>query len=152
MCHNRYSRPAGTSSAGSRGGTAAMPALPLGTTTPRTYAPNEADAARTFYCDALRGRQVWPTGRADTRGRLWFLVGGTLVEVGPALRSAAAPLELDVDDPFEVAERCWDAGFSVLVNGDGADGAPVSVLDPFGRRIDLTPRDITMSARLAAAR
>jgi len=129
MCHDRWSDPVGTSPA--RGHDVAV-------------------AARAFYRGALRGRQVWPTGRTDGRGSLCFIVGGTLVEVRPELGSAAAPIELEVDDPNEVAERCWDAGFDVLVGGDATGGALVSVLDPFGRRIELTPRDGAMDACLAA--
>ena len=99
--------------------------------------PRAAAAARAFYRDVLRGREVWPTRRADADRSLWFLVGGTLIEVGSEVRDADAPVVLDVDDPEEVAARSWDAGYSVRVRETATGGVPISVIGPFGRRIDL---------------
>jgi len=97
-------------------------------------------AARAFYRGALRGRQVWPTtGGAEARGSLWFLVGATLVEASPEPRVAATPLVLEVDEPWELAERCWDAGFTVVVDDADANRPSLSVVDPFGRRVELVP-------------
>lgn len=93
-------------------------------------------AARTFYEGVLGGRQVWPTGpRAATR-KLWFLVGHTLVQV--SLAPAADALELSVDSPAAIAERCWDAGYTVRLRADGTDD--FIVIDPFGREVVLTRR------------
>jgi hypothetical protein len=111
---------------------------------------HEIAAARAFYCGALRGGQVWPTDRPGTGGSLWFLIGGTLVEAGSESRSATLPIVLDVDDPEASAERCWDAGFSVRVHQDATSRAPVSVVDPFGRRIDLAARVTTRTPCLTA--
>jgi catechol 2,3-dioxygenase-like lactoylglutathione lyase family enzyme len=100
-------------------------------------APGAARSARLFYQKVLGGRQVWRTGRADTGGSLWFLVGERLVEVGPDPRGVATPILLDVDDPDTLAERCWDAGFTVRVRQHPMHGPSLSLVDPFGRRIDL---------------
>jgi catechol 2,3-dioxygenase-like lactoylglutathione lyase family enzyme len=99
----------------------------------------EIAAARAFYCDVLRGRQVWRTGRAGAGASLWFVVAGSIVEVGSNV-SSTPPVVLHVDDPDGLAERCWDAGFSVQVHQDATGQTLVSVVDPFGRRIDLAPR------------
>lgn len=96
-------------------------------------------AARAFYCGALRGCQVWPTERAGGSGDLWFLVGRTLVEVDSRGRGAMTPIVVDVDDPFALAERCWDAGFSVRVHEGAAGRDSLSVVDPFGRPVHLAP-------------
>ena len=117
----------------------------------RAIAPREATAARAFYCDALRGRQVWPTEDVVGGGSLWFLVGLTLVEAGPDVRLTATPIALEVDDPTDMAERCWDAGFSVSVWRDAADRTALSVIDPFGRRVDLAARESAMSPLAATA-
>jgi hypothetical protein len=98
-------------------------------------APGEAAAARSFYQDVLRGRQVWPT--EDESSSLWFLVGGTLLEVSPEPRGGATAIALNVNDPEEVATRAWDAGFTVRVRENATSGAPISIIDPLGRRIDL---------------
>ena len=92
--------------------------------------------ARAFYCDVLQGRQVWEAERA---GGLSFIVEGTRIDVGASPASDREPVVLPVLDPSAVAERCWDAGYSVRVpeGEDSTAGAAVSVIDPFGRRIDL---------------
>lgn len=102
----------------------------------RTQRAAIAVAARSFYMDVLDGRQVWPDRRVGAAPSLWFLVGTTLLQVTD---TDALPVVLEVDEPEEVAERCWDAGFAVHVR-DEADGSCVlSVTDPFGRRIELAP-------------
>lgn len=96
----------------------------------------EERTARSFYEDVLGGRQVWPTGPRTTPRALWFLVGTTLVPV--SLVPDAGVLELFVDSPASVAERCWDAGHTVRFRADDADD--LIVIDPFGRQIVLIPR------------
>lgn len=98
---------------------------------------NPETAARSFYQDLLGGRQVWPTGRRAI-GRLYFLFDRDLVEVGPA-RSDVEMLELGVDAPYDVAARCWDAGYTVRLLASERPGA-IAVIDPFDRAILLTPR------------
>jgi hypothetical protein len=83
---------------------------------------------------------VWRTGRAEAPGSLWFLIGGTLVEVSADPGAIRTAITLAVDAPYDVAERCWDAGFTVRLRHNGPRPADVSVVDPFGRRIDLTSR------------
>lgn len=100
----------------------------------------EIAAARTFYCEALGGRQVRPAGLAGTDGgSLWFHVNGALVEAGSALHGPHTRVALSADDPALLAERCWDAGFEVRVHDDATGRTLFSVIDPFGRRIDLIP-------------
>jgi hypothetical protein len=94
--------------------------------------------ARSFYRDLLGGRQVGPTGRHAVSGSLWFLVGATLIEVSREHRHVE-PLELPVESPASIAERCWDAGYTVRPGADDTAGE-VIVTDPFGRDIALTPR------------
>lgn len=101
-----------------------------------------ARAALAFYQDVLQGRRVWPTERADP-GSAWFLVGGTLIEVALHRDSAAPPVVLEVDDPEEVAARCWDAGCHVRVRQDAAGQVRMSVVDPLGRRLDLVRPEAT---------
>jgi hypothetical protein len=47
---------------------------------------------------------------------------------------------LEVDAPEEIAEWCWDAGFSVYVREDGRGRTVLSIVDPVGRRIELRRR------------
>lgn len=101
---------------------------------------NPETAARSFYQELLGGRQVWPTGRRAI-GRLYFLFDRSLVEVGPA-RSDVEMLELGVDSPYDVAARCWDAGYTVrLLEQPGA----IAVIDPFGRAVVLRSRRPTVA-------
>ena len=111
--------------------------------------PSDASVARAFYRDALGGHQVWPAGPMGARGRVWFLVAGALIEVGGAAVGRSAPVVLDVDDPDELAQRCWDAGFTVRMHQDPTGRAPVSVFDPFDRRIDLAPVQAASAHRTA---
>ena len=92
--------------------------------------------AHAFYCDVLHGRQVWDSERA---GSLAFIVEGTRVDVITSGGTESEPIVLPVNDPGALAERCWDAGYSVRVGNDEADDATVSVIDPFGRCIELVP-------------
>jgi hypothetical protein len=77
---------------------------------------------------------------------LWFLVGETLVEVGTSRRDATEPLEVAVDSPLDLAERCWDAGYSVRPHADDRGGR-ITVTDPFGRSITLVSRSAIGIAR-----
>ena len=101
---------------------------------------NETFIARAFYCDVLHGRQVWEELREGEAG-LSFIVEGTRIDVGRNAADDGAPIVLSVLDPEAVAARCWDAGHTVLVElGDQCSAereAMVSVVDPFGRQIDL---------------
>jgi len=104
-------------------------------------------AARAFYCDALQGRQVWRmTCDPTARDSVCFVVAGTLIHVDPDVDSPGGPITLTVADPHELAERCWDAGFSVSV-GDVGDSVPVFVFDPFGRKIELTTHEYVATSR-----
>lgn len=111
-----------------------------------------ADAVRAFYQDVLGGREVWSTHRGHAGDSLRFLVGSELLEVRADDGDVPAPIVLVVDVPEEVAERCWDAGFLVRVRDD-ASGRPVlSVVDPVGRRIDLSARVAPRSSRRRSPR
>lgn len=109
-------------------------------------APSAAEMVRTFYEDVLGGRQVWPSEKADTAGRLWFLVGSTLLEAS-ADDEVSTSIVLEVDTPEAVAERCWDAGFRVHVSDDATGLTSLSVVDPLDRRIELTVRGRTGRGR-----
>ena len=99
-------------------------------------------AARKFYRGILGGRQVWPTDRRRGLRSLWFLIGDTLVEVDPAPRGAPEPVEVAVVSPNEIAERCWNAGYTVQLRDPDADDScsEFVITDPFGRSITLTTR------------
>ena len=112
-------------------------------------APSDVEAARAFYGDALRGRQLRLPARCGTTPGLWFLIGGNIVEVRIGKGSGAEPIVIAVDDPDLLAQRCWDAGFTVRVGEDETGRAPVSVIDPFGRRLDLMPK-AALGDRLSA--
>ena len=98
----------------------------------------EVAAATRFYCGALCGQPAGCAGANGRLRRLWFRVGDEVIETGLGWR-ARERIALPVHDPDATAERCWDAGFSVFVHDDSR--APLSVADPFGRRIDLVPLD-----------
>lgn len=93
-----------------------------------------ARAARAFYCGVLQGRQV---SDPERDAKLSFIVEGTRIDVSPIAAHDGGPVTLSVVDPDALAERCWDAGYSVEVDDDVAGEAAVSVIDPFGRRIEL---------------
>jgi hypothetical protein len=90
--------------------------------------------ARAFYCDVLHGRQVWDSEGA---GRLSFIVEGTRIDVSTSSAGDSEPVVLSVANPARLAELCWDVGYSVRVDHDATGEARVSVIDPFGRRIEL---------------
>ena len=96
-------------------------------------------SARSFYTELLGGSQVWPTDHVQADATLYFLVEGQLVEVPPSRDDAKNTLELRVESPLDLAERCWDAGCTVRVSGDTVDAPPL-VTDPLGRTIALLPR------------
>jgi extradiol dioxygenase family protein len=104
-------------------------------------------AARAFYCDAMGGRQMRSTRHADGSGMLCFRVGGQLVTTGPSARQG--PVALHVDDAVAIAERCWDAGFTVQVR-QSVDASTMVVIDPFDLEIELVARrPASASARYA---
>ena len=93
--------------------------------------------ARAFYCDILEGRQVWD-GERERRADLSFIVEGTRIDVGGrGSGDDGEAVVLSVANPDALAERCWDAGYSVRVADEATGEAALSVIDPFGRRIDL---------------
>src|SRR3954463_10347489 len=108
---------------------------------PAGAALDDLAAARAFYGDALGGRQVWRAERREAPVSVWFLVGGTLVEVRPGIQPGETTMiRLRVADPCALAARCWDAGFTVRVDQAATGPATVSVIDPFGRRVELAHR------------
>jgi len=109
-------------------------------------------AARRFYRGVLGGRQVWPTDRRRSLRSLFFLVGDTLIEVDPASRVAPEAVALEVDAPNEIAERCWNAGYTVRLRDNDLDESDPAffITDPFGRSIALTPRAERRSAQASA--
>jgi hypothetical protein len=108
-------------------------------------------SAHVFYGETLGGRPIRPILEAAAVRGLWFAVGGVRVEARADLGSRAAPILLHVEDPYALAQRCWDAGFTVRVRQDETGRAPVSVIDPYGRRIDLAPLAALTSQRLRAS-
>jgi hypothetical protein len=115
-----------------------------------TITLNRAALARAFYCDVLRGREMWNAAHLDGDDKLSFLVEETRFEVSMTGSASATPIVLIVDKPEELAERCWDAGFTVRVHQDAGGRLPISVTDPFGRRIDLVARRATLSVGASA--
>lgn len=93
-------------------------------------------AARVFYIDLLQGTLVCAARRHTDHARLWYRVYDGLIETGLGIQEEAAVL-LHVDDPLAIAERCWDAGFSVRMLDRPPGDAIISVTDPFGRQIEL---------------
>lgn len=94
-----------------------------------------ASKVRSLYEDLLGGREVWPAD-SNRAARYWYLLKGALIEVACHGSEALRPLVLEVDAPLELAMRAWDAGHTVRVHPEG-ERLRVSVIDPFGRRIDL---------------
>jgi hypothetical protein len=93
-------------------------------------------AASTFYTGLLRGEPVRAARRRTEDAQLVFRIGDVLVETGPINRGGA-PVLLHVDDPLAVAERCWDAGFTVQLLDPPFGDAIVAVIDPFGQPLHL---------------
>jgi len=117
---------------------------------PAGRADSRLSAAQTFYRDILGGRQLSPTERDSPAEIVWFYVAGRLVEVSPTQDSTAEMLELSVESPAAIAERCWDSGHTVRVPADGAADSMI-VVDPFGRAIMLRPCPAAYSLGAAAA-
>jgi len=107
----------------------------------------EEQAAREFYERILGGRQVWPTGPRAAARKLWFLVGSTLLPVN--FTPAGDVVEVCVDLPAAIAERCWDAGHTVRLRADNSDD--LVVVDPFGRELVLTQRASVGLVKVEAA-
>lgn len=92
-----------------------------------------------FYVELLGGREVWPTEGRRLRGSRCFLIGETLLEVGPWPANNGAPVDLAVDAPEELLGRAWDAGYTVELREDHSEMS-MSIVDPVGRRIRLVRR------------
>ena len=88
----------------------------------------EAEAARKLYCELLDGREIAPG---------CFAVGGVLIQTGHDCRIQTA--RVPVEDPETVAARCWNAGFTVVVDDacGASTAAAIAIVDPFGLRIEL---------------
>jgi len=110
-----------------------------------------AIAARRFYRGVLGGRQVWPTDRRRGLRSLYFLVDDTLIEVDPASWREPETVTLAVDAPNDLAERCWNAGYTVRPLDAETDESCSAFLitDPFGHSVLLTPRAEHQSAEAA---
>lgn len=118
---------------------------------PGAPADGRLSAAQSFYRDILGGRQLSQTERDSPAESLWFFVAGSLVEVCPAHGSTAETLALSVESPADIAERCWDSGYTVRVPADDSTGSMI-VVDPFGRSITLLPcsPEYTLGAEAAS--
>ena len=108
---------------------------------------SQEQVAREFYEGVLGGRQVWPTGPRSASRKLWFLVGWTLIPL--SLVPTGDVVEVCVDSPAAIAERCWDAGYTVRLRADDADD--LVLVDPFGRQIVLTGRAFICPTGVGAA-
>ena len=106
-------------------------------------------AARVFYIELLQGRLVCAARRHTDRARLWYRAYDGLIETGPGIHEEA-PVVLHVDDPLAIAERCWDAGFSVRPLERSFGDVTLSVTDPFGRQIELVRADGRSQALVAS--
>jgi catechol 2,3-dioxygenase-like lactoylglutathione lyase family enzyme len=130
-------RPSYGSHAAARAGERGIARRPMIVFDHRSHVADTA-VARSFYCDVLQGREVWPSERTADRA-LWFQIGNDLVAVRPDREAIAIPARLVVDDPAAMAERCWDAGFTVQVREAAPGEVTFVVTDPFGRRLVLLP-------------
>lgn len=106
-----------------------------------TSCEEEVEAARVLYCELLDGLEIVSATPADAEKSVCFVVDDVLIETGHGCRGQMA--RVPVEDPERLAARCWNAGYTVVV-GDAAGAsrsAAISVLDPFGLRIELTSRE-----------
>ena len=93
-------------------------------------------AAVTFYCDILDGTQA-RTAPAD---ELWFVVEGVLIETGPGAHTEWGRMTIEVENPEEVAAKCWDGGFTVRTEEAESWSPRLTLVDPFGLEIALVPK------------
>ena len=98
-----------------------------------------ASTIRSFYTDVLGGIEVCAVDGVPPDDALSFLVEDQLVEVRASRDDIADVLELTVAWPIDIAERCWDAGYTVRLDEDDADSV-LHVTDPLGRSIALRAR------------
>ena len=110
----------------------------------------ETDAARVFYCQLLGAREIPPRG-AGGESMIRFVVGGVVIETGHMHRPAL--VVVPVKEPEAVAARCWNAGYTVVVDDVSAatTGTAIGVLDPFGLHIELR-RVVCAHAKVTSAR
>jgi hypothetical protein len=82
----------------------------------------------------------------------YFLVADTLIDLDQADRRAAGTVTLEVDSPNDIAEQCWNAGYTVRPHDDDTDErcSAFLITDAFGRSILLTPRAERESVRASA--
>lgn len=95
-------------------------------------------AARAFYCDVLRGRHIRRARLDDDSDLLFFCIGDELITTGPA--ATKDRIALVVADAIAIAERCWDAGFTVHVR-ESAGVTTIAVIDPFELELELISSD-----------
>ena len=93
---------------------------------------------RTFYEYVLGALLVDSGESAQVDDALHFLLEGQLIRVSASGDDTPHPVKLTVASPALLAERCWDAGYTVHVEGGGVDET-VYVTDPHGRTITLIP-------------
>ena len=93
-----------------------------------------------FYADVLGGDEVSLAVRDGADDAHHFMFEDQLVEVRPSRDDGGDALQLAVTSPLDIAERCWDAGCTVALEGEGLS-AVLYVTDPLGRLIRLVPRE-----------
>ena len=91
-------------------------------------------------------------GFAEHAHDTWLARGEVRIHLHTASDDAPhEPVELaiEADDPTAVAERCWNAGYSVRVEQAGRGRMRLFVIDPFDNRVELLG---TEAARSGAER
>ena len=104
-------------------------------------------AARRLYCELLDGLEIPPEASAGDESVICFVVNCVVIETGNGRRRPTARVLVPVEDPETIAARCWNSGYTVMVDDvTGASRAAVfTVLDPFGLHIELD-RNVTIPA------
>ena len=100
---------------------------------PDVVGEEDIAAATAFYCDILNGTQA----RTAPANELWFVVGGVLIETGPGAHTEWGRVAIEVENPEDVAAKCWDGGFTVRTEGGAPCSPRLTLVDPFGLEIAL---------------
>ena len=93
---------------------------------------------RRFY-ETLGFAELSHGAGAPGRGA-WLARGEVRIHLCAAPDGAPRePVELTIEaeDPTAVAECCWNAGYSVLVEQPSPECVRLLVIDPFGNRVEL---------------